>query len=455
MHLQIDHVIPFMGEAPVSLYISEGKFVAGPSGVESAGSESAWGVSSVHGATASGSAHLRLDLPGVLALPGLINSHDHLEFNCFPSLGDRHHLDYVAWGKDIHARYKPEIDAVLRIPAEGRALWGVYKNLLGGVTTVVQHGLRWGMGDLAPRGSAHTPIRVVETTQSIHSVGLEAHWKRRLNNPRRWKQPCVIHIGEGVNEIAAVEVERLLRWNLLKRRLIGVHGIAMTPAQASRFQALVWCPASNYFLYGKTAEVNRLGKNTSLLFGTDSTLTGSWDMWEHIRIALQTEMSSEAELLESLTTKAAEVWDLPTGRLTPGYDADLVLMRAAGTRPVDPGAEPRGLHQLYSEDIDPGARPYGLHPLSSQDILLVLSRGNPVLVDESLFPVMAREGFSFDSWSAVKLAKNVKYVQGDLPALMAQIHQFDPSVQFPVEAVVPYPNAAGAGPLTPSPQTAP
>lgn len=75
-----------------------------------------------------------------MALPGLINSHDHLDFNLFPQLGDQIYSNYVEWGETIHLHHKEQINKVLKVPAALRAQWGIYKNLLCGVTTVVDHG---------------------------------------------------------------------------------------------------------------------------------------------------------------------------------------------------------------------------------------------------------------------------------------------------------------------------
>src|SRR4051812_4363772 len=83
---------------------------------------------------------LMFDCEGALVFPGLINSHDHLDFNLFPSLGNRVYKSYVEWGADIHAGNKDEIAAVLRVPEPYRVLWGIYKNLIAGVTTVIHHG---------------------------------------------------------------------------------------------------------------------------------------------------------------------------------------------------------------------------------------------------------------------------------------------------------------------------
>src|ERR1700759_4396699 len=75
-----------------------------------------------------------------IAFPGLINSHDHLDFNLFPKLGNKLHDNYVEWSNYIHTHYSGVINRVLQIPRELRVQWGVYKNLLNGITTVVNHG---------------------------------------------------------------------------------------------------------------------------------------------------------------------------------------------------------------------------------------------------------------------------------------------------------------------------
>src|ERR1700754_5330219 len=71
-----------------------------------------------------------LEFEDAIAFPGLINSHDHLDFNLFPALGNRIYNDYTEWGTDIHLQNKETIAAVLRIPKELRIGWSLYKNLL-------------------------------------------------------------------------------------------------------------------------------------------------------------------------------------------------------------------------------------------------------------------------------------------------------------------------------------
>src|SRR5476651_34176 len=110
---------------------------------------------------------------GAVAFPGLINSHDHLDFNLFPQLGTKTYNNYTEWGRHIHKAYKGEIADVLKIPGLLRAGWGIYKNLLCGVTTVVNHGEKLATHD--------DLITVFEETQSLHSVHFEKRWRFKLN----------------------------------------------------------------------------------------------------------------------------------------------------------------------------------------------------------------------------------------------------------------------------------
>ena len=175
-----------------------------------------------------------------IAFPGLINSHDHLDFNLFPQIRNRVYHNYKEWGEDIHMNNKELIQSVLKIPQPLRTRWGLYKNLLNGITTVVNH------GEILPVND--DIISVLQNNHSIHSVQFENNWKIKLNNPFKKIQPFVIHIGEGTDKASHEEINELIRWNLFRRKIIGVHGVAMDEEQAKAFRALVWCPASNNFL---------------------------------------------------------------------------------------------------------------------------------------------------------------------------------------------------------------
>jgi cytosine/adenosine deaminase-related metal-dependent hydrolase len=108
------------------------------------------------------------DFNDAIVFPGLTNSHDHLDFNLFPQLGNKLYEDYIHWGNDIHLNYKNQINAVLAVPKQLRVQYGLYKNLLAGITTVVNHGENLLLND---------PVINVLQPACLHSVGFEKNWK--------------------------------------------------------------------------------------------------------------------------------------------------------------------------------------------------------------------------------------------------------------------------------------
>lgn len=341
----------------------------------------------------------RINLDGALVIPGLINSHDHLDFNLYPKLGDSFYRNYTEWGHALHQHFAPEIQQVLKVPLRLRRLWGVYKNLLCGVTTVVEHGERF--------EDSSNLITVFQNCLCLHSVQFEKMWKVKLNNPFKDKQPVAIHAGEGVDELAMKEIDDLISWNLLSRTLVGIHGIAMEAGQAEHFEALVWCPESNYFMFNKTASVDALKKATHLLFGTDSTLTAHWNIWEHMRLALKTGLITADELLQSLTETPAAIWGLHSGKIAEGWDADLVAIKPSAGQWTDTNPE---------------------------DILLVMHQGRVRLFDEELHRKLVSQPFELTSFCKIKVGNCIKYVAGDLAGLMQEISRYYPEVHFPVSA---------------------
>src|SRR5205085_8860792 len=77
-----------------------------------------------------------LDLTGQLILPGLINAHDHLEFNLYPRLGRGPYPNAGAWSRNVYRPDESPIREQLAISKSTRLVWGGLKNLLNGVTTV-------------------------------------------------------------------------------------------------------------------------------------------------------------------------------------------------------------------------------------------------------------------------------------------------------------------------------
>jgi cytosine/adenosine deaminase-related metal-dependent hydrolase len=343
----------------------------------------------------------QIEFADVIAFPGLINSHDHLDFNLFPQTGNRIYNNYTEWGKDIHIKNKDGIDAVLKIPQRIRTQWGLYKNLLNGVTTVVNHGEK-----LSIKSNL---INVIQSTNCLHSIQFEKNWRWKLNRIFTKNKPFVIHIGEGTDKASHDEIDELIKWNLLKKKLIGVHGVAMDDKQAGSFKALIWCPASNMFLLNSTAIMDELKAKTTILFGTDSTLTASWNMWKELRMARDTLLLTDEELFDSLTKNAAFVWKKNSiGSIDITKQADIIIANANNKT---------GFDAFYS--------------INPKDIQLILRKGEILLFDEEIKDQLVAANLSFSAFRKICFNGQVKYIYGNITELMNEILSYYPDAIFP------------------------
>jgi cytosine/adenosine deaminase-related metal-dependent hydrolase len=340
---------------------------------------------------------LQLRFENAIAFPGLINSHDHLEFNLFPQFGNRLFNNYLEWSNCITEKYKTEINKVLQIPLQLRILWGIYKNLLCGVTTVVHHG-----GKIAVDNAE---INIFQDYRFLHSVGLEKRWKYKLNKPSL-KKMFVIHIGEGRDEYSKNEIDKLIRWNLFEKEIVAVHGVAMDQQHTKSFKALVWCPASNFFMLSETAKIDTLKNHLPIVFGTDSTLTADWNLWEHLRLAKGESSISDDELFNMLTTTPAQVWGLENqGAIKKDNVADIIIVENTNNN---------------------------LFEVNPENILLILKNGEIKLFDEKLLSQLEPGNFDKKDYSKVSIKNSKKYVRGNLPGLIAEVKKYYPEAQFPI-----------------------
>src|SRR5215471_15121010 len=197
-----------------------------------------------------------LEVGKTLAFPGLINSHDHLEFNCYPPLGNPPYADFLAWGPNVHRDNNQLIAGVERLPRSTRVEIGILKNLLWGVTSVVHHGNRVSAG-------ASTSIELISWLDCLHSPELE-RWAS-AEFLKFWRnQPVVAHIAEGRTQESRRRALSFMRLNRFHRRLIGVHGVALEGPDFAKLDALVWCPSSNFFLLGQTADIAAAKRHTPI-----------------------------------------------------------------------------------------------------------------------------------------------------------------------------------------------
>ena len=258
--------------------------------------------------------------------PGLINAHDHLHRNHYPRLGSPPYTDAYEWGRDLHANHAGEIARARALPRRDALLFGALKNLIGGATTVVHH-------DAWERDFERDfPMRVAPL-RCVHSTGFDATGVANAAaaaGSAAAEVPLMIHLAEGVNEAAADEVRSLDAAGLLDASLLAVHVVGADAYAVERLHAagaaIVWCPSSSLFLFGRTAPASLL-RSGDVLIGTDALLTGAGTLLDELRTARSLGCLDDERLQAGVGAAAARRIGLPPPSLRPRAPADLVLLR--------------------------------------------------------------------------------------------------------------------------------
>lgn len=323
---------------------------------------------------------LDLDLTGFVAWPGLINSHDHLPGNWYKKIATPPYANTYDWLSTY--RELPAHDEKARVWVLGvetqdyqrnmRAMQmlAVYKNLFSGVTTVFDH-----LPRQQPDYYKETGIRVVEDYWQTHSPRLQNVWGglpmeeelRRAGSTT----PFVLHLAEGVDEDARTELARFRETGGLRRNLVIIHGVGLTQADidavAEVGASIVWCPDSNVYLLDAVMDLPyALQQGVNIAIGTDTTVTGSLNLFDELRSArscykrfFATEMANQ-ELLEEVTRRGARLLFMENeiGTVARNCHADLLLSRKRGDnvlnqlfdmRPRDVALVIRGGKPLYGD----------------------------------------------------------------------------------------------------------
>lgn len=253
--------------------------------------------------------------------PGLINSHDHLEMNLYPKLGNPPYKNYTEWGNDIYKPNELPISKIEKIPIDDRLLWGGLKNLISGATTVVHHN-PWKRS----LSSGKYPVNVLQQYTWAHSLSFG---KKILKSfPKKANTPFIIHAAEGVDNVAFGEIQQLKQLGLLKSNTVLIHGVALSDTDIESIKqarsSLVWCPASNFFLFGATAPIKKL-HDVQVALGSDSTLTGSPTLLEEMKVANETRLVTAQNIFKSVTQTPSKIFNLPEPKIEIGCKANLFI----------------------------------------------------------------------------------------------------------------------------------
>ena len=325
-----------------------------------------------------------VDAMGGFVLPGLVNAHDHLELNHFGRLKFRErYCNASEWIDDMRPRLSDDrgIRAARGRPLSDRLFVGALKNLVSGVTTVAHHNPFY-------RELRGMPVRVLRRYGWAHSFSLEgqpagARGERGGGVQDRFRstasdRPFFVHLAEGIDAAAHDELRRLHELGCLGPNTVIVHGVALDRGDWRRVAlagaSLVWCPASNLYLFGQTidpAQATAWGTTNRIALGTDSRLTGSRDLLDELRIACESSTVPRSSLLGMVTTAAAQVIRQPQlGCIRRGAPADLIVV---------PGADGEAIDALLAT--------------SRRDVDLVTVAGRPMIARAAFAAVFDRRGY--------------------------------------------------------------
>lgn len=287
-----------------------------------------------------------LDLSGHMLFPGLVNAHDHLEFALFPRLGRGGYSNFLEWANDIHAPTSSTVSQHRGVPRETRLRWGGLRNLLCGVTTVCHHN---------PYEESvfakDFPVRVLREYGWAHShaFGGNLAAKRRATPPG---QPFILHLAEGIDTCSAEDLFRVTRECPLDSQSVFVHCLGLEASGWKLIResgaAVICCPSSNVFLFGRTLRLEELRSLPNVVLGNDSPLTAKGDLLDEIQFAREHTGLAAEDLYTMVTRKAAQVLRLRNGEgaIRPGAFADFFAVQHKGLSPA------RTLAHISHQDVE-------------------------------------------------------------------------------------------------------
>ncbi len=303
----------------------------------------------------------KISCPSTVISPGLINAHDHINFQASPSVRtDERYEHRHDWrkGNDGHTLLSSGGNA-----KNSEIRWAEIRQLMSGTTSVVgatysavgNQGFLRNL-DAPPAGQEGLDAGVAAVNSDTFPLGDSSG----LELSQGCAYPSIAgakdipadsaylpHVSEGIESSAANEFFCLTAdkgVGILGDRSAFVHGIGLTAkdiaAMGQTHTSLVWSPRSNVSLYGDTAQISLFAKSqVNIALGTDWTISGSMNMLRELKCAdsLNQTRFNNALSDEALWRAAPVGGAIATrtehriGRLAVGLLADMAVFKRKGS----------------------------------------------------------------------------------------------------------------------------
>lgn len=296
----------------------------------------------------------RVECPGAIVSPGLINAHDHIWYSHRPPskpTGERYEHRHH-WRMGLEGHTQPDFE---RATSEEQVAWGELRQALGGTTSIAGMGGVSGLvrnledddlkGDLLGAAAFTTvfPLGDAAGTMLQDSCDYPA-----LVAPSDYTAAAAFqaHVAEGIdlsaaNEVACLTGQRDDGVDVRSKPSAFVHFVGGTTDDAVFLRnnkiSVVWSPRSNIALYGHTANVtllDRLGVNIAL--SSDWLPSGSMNLLREFKCAADysenylDDYFSDYMLWKMASVNAARSFSMHNelGSLSPGLIADIVVFQS-------------------------------------------------------------------------------------------------------------------------------
>lgn len=313
---------------------------------------------------------------GGILFPGLIDAHNHTEYNYQPvwqnpKLYDNHgqwqgssaysetissvHTEMKSPdGTDGKGACKVADDCSTGICAENKCQnllcemikYGEIRSLIAGTTTISQTILRKCANTLVrnadlPYHGLDGGDTVRTNTLGVYSISNASSLISAMNAGE--VGAYLIHVSEGIDEKAREEFDALEAQGLLLPQVVLIHGTALNEADLDKVKnaqmRMVWSPSSNMALYGETNKIDLVWqRGIPFALAPDWTPSGAANVLQELRFAAKYSdenlngLWTAKDLVEMVTSKAAQVlgFESQLGSLKVGMKADILVV--AGNR---------------------------------------------------------------------------------------------------------------------------